>query len=38
MKNFVNKHRVDLVLIALNLPWVIKFAEQFYQVYILGGI
>ena len=37
IKNFIKRNRVDLVLIALNMPWVVLFAKQFYEVYIAGG-
>lgn len=37
MKNFLKRHRADLVLIGLNLPWIVRFVEQFYKVYVLGG-
>ena len=37
MKNFIERHSGDLVLIALNMPWVVLFAKQFYDIYIAGG-
>lgn len=37
MKNFVKRRRADLAIIALNLPWLLMFAKQFYEVYIVGG-
>ncbi len=37
MMNFVKRHRVDLAIVALNLPWMILFARQFYEVYLVGG-
>lgn len=35
--NFIKRHRADLIIVALNLPWIVLWAKQFYEVYIAGG-
>jgi hypothetical protein len=37
MKNFIKHHSAGVVLSILNMPWVILFLKQFYEVYIVGG-